>query len=177
MRREIVVLSGDLAASHRAGDPDAEGPAPRRGVRQGHLSAAEHHRTRRGLVQVVPGLGDALRQTGCQLSRSVDHREYPIPPAEVSSSSRSSIVRNDLAPGGSGGVKWSGTTPQDRAKRRGPLPGASGSPPPSYCVGRCTPLGGGHQPWVDHSPQSGPGRPARRGMERDHDLSSGSRSG
>ena len=69
------------AAAHRAGDPDAEGSAARRGIRQDDLSAAEHRRAGRGLVQVVPGAGDALRQAGGQLYRPVDHRQYPVSPA------------------------------------------------------------------------------------------------
>ena len=44
-------------AADRGGHPDAQGPAARRALRQGEVSAAEHHRASGRLVQGVSPLG------------------------------------------------------------------------------------------------------------------------
>src|SRR5262249_24806073 len=104
-RRQGVQLPGGaglaVAAAHRAGDPDAQGPAARPGLRQGDLPPPEHHRAGGRLVQVVPGAGDALRQAGGELRRPLHHREYTIPPPPLPDSAGSPIVRNDLGTIGS----------------------------------------------------------------------------
>ena len=93
-----------------------------RGLRQGQLPAAEHHRAGGGLVQVVPGVGVPLRQAGRQLRRPVDHRQYPMPPPKVSRSARCPFVRNDLAgtslPEGTGRGQPAGCKGQGREERR-----------------------------------------------------------